>query len=52
MRTGVVLENGVMMKRYWAEVVESFQFCGQGAVSVSARDIAIRVPSNKLDDIW
>jgi hypothetical protein len=30
MRTGVVLENGVMMKRYWAEVVESFSFVARG----------------------
>lgn len=39
-------------ERYREEVVDSFQFCGQGSVSASARDIAIRVPSNKLDDIW
>ena len=39
-------------ERYRAEVVDSFQFCGQGSVTVSARDTVIRVPSNKLDDIW
>jgi hypothetical protein len=33
---------------YQAEVADTLQFCGQGSVSLPARDMAIRRLSNKL----